>query len=411
MLLIYSPTIFAEEESMLRTILQQLRPFTLTFLIFMYMRICMPRVKAFQQLVSSILFILGSIVIIFSTWGIISAINSSLIDFSLNLMQTQTIATPIIIFIEAIVATVITQKRIMGSFEFSKGVQIFSLCCLALLIVLYSRANDVIKMLESENWLYIKNSYTLTFAVTAVTCGAMLILLATIRNTQKKKEQLEIENYYYNMRQKSLSSFNEIYKELRVLRHDFHNHVLALRAIAEENDHKKLEEYLDVIDPIYTRTNTIVQTSNSIFDAILNATNVYAIKNNIKMEMNVRLPESLPLNAIEITSLLGNLLDNATEACDRVKEKISSISVFLRVNIGSQSGNLYIRVENSALEPNLRKKRYITSKNSQNHGFGIGQIDYIVSSHGGRTYREYEGGIFSTTIFIPLDISKKSKLR
>jgi signal transduction histidine kinase len=342
------------------------------------------------------------------TWGVLAALNVATVDFTYA--QLQIISSAITIATETLAAVIIVRKRIFENFEFSKDLQIFTILGFALLLIIYSRVNDIIDLLRAEDWVDMRNYYLFPLGTAALTIPLTLILLNSVRKKQDKVAKFEMESYYRDMELKSLDSFNEVYGELQILRHDFHNHVLALRQISEENKDKKLIEYLALIDPIYMRASTIVQTSDRTFDAILNAKTVYAAGNGIKMNLSITLPERLPFDAIEAASLLGNLLDNAMEACERVKEKTPSAPLFINVNIAPQSGHLCIKIDNTAFAPKLRRKRYLTSKDNRKYGFGMEQIDRIVNLHGGRIYRKFEDETFSTTIFIPLPQSESAAL-
>ena len=50
-------------------------------------------------------------------------------------------------------------------------------------------------------------------------------------------------------------------------------------------------------------------------DAILNSKLNVAEKMNIKLNVKANVPDKLPMSDVELCSMLGNILDNAVEAC------------------------------------------------------------------------------------------------
>jgi len=65
-------------------------------------------------------------------------------------------------------------------------------------------------------------------------------------------------------------------------------------------------------------------------DAILNSKLNVAEKMNIKLNVKANVPDKLPMSDVELCSMLGNILDNAVEACGTLPEE----ERFMRVYIG-----------------------------------------------------------------------------
>ena len=101
---------------------------------------------------------------------------------------------------------------------------------------------------------------------------------------------------------------------------------------------------------------------------------------------------------IYLSVLIGNLMDNAMEACSHVEEK----ERFIRVYIDVIKKQLYISVTNSMLGSAKRMGNYFISEKQGNHGFGLLRIDDIVSKHGGYINRQTEDGVFATEVMLPV---------
>ena len=91
---------------------------------------------------------------------------------------------------------------------------------------------------------------------------------------------------------------------------------------------------------------------------------------------SVILPEHFPINDIEITGILGNLLDNSIEACTKIERKTDThpqINVFLK----PQRSMYHIHVENSS-SGNYRYKLNgqldSTKTDQKNHGKGLTNV-------------------------------------
>ena len=112
------------------------------------------------------------------------------------------------------------------------------------------------------------------------------------------------------------------------------------------------------------------------------------------------MPTELNVSEIDLCVIIGNLLDNAMEACLRQTEEKER---FIRVFIGVLKEQLYISVSNS-VEGGIKKsdKTYFSSKGSEAHGFGLASIDRIAAKYDGYVNRQDEEGVFATEVLLPL---------
>lgn len=111
------------------------------------------------------------------------------------------------------------------------------------------------------------------------------------------------------------------------------------------------------------------------------------------------MPEGeLPFSSIDLCVLLGNLIDNAVEACDKVEEG----QRFLRLYIGMFQKQFYISAANATSEA-VRKPdhEYITGKRG-NHGHGLLRMNRVVTKYKGYINRKNEPGVFVTEIMLPM---------
>ena len=102
---------------------------------------------------------------------------------------------------------------------------------------------------------------------------------------------------------------------------------------------------------------------------------------------------------MDLCIIIGNLLDNAIEACLRIPDKAGRV---IRIYAGVFKSQLYISVSNTmAGMPVKNEKSYQTTKGA-NHGFGLMRIDKITEKYGGYINRQYEQGVFATEVMLPL---------
>lgn len=191
---------------------------------------------------------------------------------------------------------------------------------------------------------------------------------------------------------------HNLYLTMRGWRHDYHNHMQSLKAYLAMDSLKEAKEYLDKLEQELDDINLLFNTGNLNADAVLNSKISLALKKGIRVDYKAAVPEILPVSEIDLCAVLGNLIDNAVESCEKVEED----SRFIRLYIGTLRSQLYVSVSNATNE-HVRKldEEYITAKRG-NHGHGLKRINRVVEKYGGYINRKNEPGVFVTEIMLPL---------
>lgn len=207
-----------------------------------------------------------------------------------------------------------------------------------------------------------------------------------------------IAEYQNDLMTKHCEEVQHIYKTMRGWRHDYHNHIQTLLAL--NGDKEKMKQYLLNLNHDLSTVDTVIKTGNVMVDAILNSKLSLIKEKKIAVNAKAVVPPKLHISDIDLCVVIGNLLDNAMEACLRQPEEDRR---FIRVFIGVLKVQLYISVTNS-LCGDLKKfqKSYLSTKGSEGHGFGLTRIDRIVEKYGGYKNRQNEDGVFVTEIMLPL---------
>lgn len=223
---------------------------------------------------------------------------------------------------------------------------------------------------------------------------ALLIKLAFKSYSEKK-----LESYQNDLLQKHYNEVENMYRQMRGWRHDYKNHIATMKIHLEQGNYDVLDNYLSELNNDLTAVDIVLKTGNVMVDAILNSKISLAQSKNISVDATATVPEKIRVSDIDICVIIGNLLDNAIEACCKLED---SDKRFIRIYIGLLKQQLYISVSNSVGgEIKKEGKTYFSTKNA-NHGFGLKRIDKIVSKYGGYINRQDETDVFATEIMIAL---------
>ncbi len=233
----------------------------------------------------------------------------------------------------------------------------------------------------------------------ALICLALVGLTAFLTTfLVKRREEKRMGEFQDLVLKKQRDEVQNIYQTMRGWRHDYHNHMQTIKAYLAMGKQQETLEYLDHLEEDLDSIDIAIRTGNVSVDAILSSKMSLASKGEIRVDCKATVPQALPVTDVHLCAIIGNLLDNAMEACrDVAPEKR-----FIRVYIGTFQQNLYISVTN-ATAMKVRKQLFelVTGKTGE-HGFGLKRIDRIVDSYNGFVNRKNEPGVFATEILLPL---------
>lgn len=227
-------------------------------------------------------------------------------------------------------------------------------------------------------------------------CIFLLVLICRavfIRLVDKR-----IAAYQNDLVEKHYEEVENMYRQVRGWRHDYKHHIQTMKAHLAMEQYAELESYLNELDADLMTVDTVIKTGNVRIDAALNSKLALARAKGIRVNAKAIVPKELAIKEVDLCVIIGNLLDNAIEAClkeDREKQ-------FIRVYIDILKEQLYLYVSNSMTD-NIRRQggQYLSTKRG-NHGFGLMRIDRVVKKYGGFLNRQHEEGVFATEIMLPL---------
>ena len=207
-----------------------------------------------------------------------------------------------------------------------------------------------------------------------------------------------IAAYQNDLITKHCDEVDNIYRQMRIWRHDYHNHIQAMLAMTDNPE--ELRKYLWMLNDDLTTVDTVLKTGNVMVDAILNSKLSLIKSKQIGVNAKAAVPKELKISEVDLCVIIGNLLDNAMEACLRQAEGENR---FIRVYIGVLKQQLYISVTNSTGGDTRKSGRsYLSTKGSDGHGFGLQRIDRIAEKYNGFVNRQNEPEVFATEVLLPL---------
>ncbi len=212
----------------------------------------------------------------------------------------------------------------------------------------------------------------------------------------RKKTYLNLIEYQTEQSRQHLAEVQGIYREMRGYKHDFHHHLQALKGQLEAGETKRALAYLEQLDQQLMDVDTLLKTGNVALDAILSAKISQAKALGIAVTVKANVPGTLLLSDLELSIIVGNLLENAIEACQCAKGER-----FLRLFLGMKGKMLYFSMLNSAGAKASKKGKLFSSGKTGLHGFGLRRAESILEAHGGWCKYNSEDGAFTSEFLVP----------
>ena len=205
--------------------------------------------------------------------------------------------------------------------------------------------------------------------------GLMLSTFFALYLYEHLTRQAEIiqnqKQYEYHLKEqiKHLDEIVVTQNQIKKFKHDFLNYEIGLKSYLESKDCDGAISYLNSLSDNFGNSENIIETGNAALDAILSAKKAIAESKGILFTTQIQIPKKLDVEAIDMCIIFGNAIDNAIEACEKIKDKSKKIDLTLIC----QDKRVFCKITNTIAErPNNIFK---TSKSdTQNHGFGLDNI-------------------------------------
>lgn len=232
---------------------------------------------------------------------------------------------------------------------------------------------------------------------------AMAILIIVYSNTYMK-EKARSEKYartieqHYHQQLYYMENLEELIYKLKSERHDFNNHLGVIYGLLEGGESEQARSYAIQLVKTAEEYQNIANIPYSMVRAMLNYKLSAARESGIELRLNINVPAALKLNEFDLTVILGNLLDNAMEACSALNES----SRYIDLSILYKPDYLVIQTENPSTEGILIEDGKIRTSKSDpaSHGFGFSTIKYLAEKHDGFVKIEPDKDVFKVSVAI-----------
>lgn len=226
---------------------------------------------------------------------------------------------------------------------------------------------------------------SLIYAIFIITIAILIITISfsIIRQIQYKRNMQEIENYY-----KYTLQIEKINHEMRKFRHDYVNILSTLSDFIREEDMEGLRDYFhseilpmqDSMQMNAIKINGIENLQVREIKGLLTTKILQAQEKNIRISIEVPEPiEKIDMPIINLSRVIGILLDNAIEASEKITEEPLIRIAFIK----NEDTSVTFIVMNKC-EQNMPKVHTLFQENfstkGKNRGLGLSTLKELTDS-------------------------------
>ncbi|MBR6580265.1 MAG: GHKL domain-containing protein [Ruminococcus sp.] len=184
-------------------------------------------------------------------------------------------------------------------------------------------------------------------------------------------------------------------ENIRSFRHDMKNHLFTVAENIRTGEYEQAESYIKsmVNDKLYNE-KIYSSTGNIAIDSVLNYKLNEAAGKNICINADIKVPSDIVVDPTDITSIVGNLLDNSINAVSELSAENREIIIKLSYD----RGRLFIAIQNKfdgAVK--ISDGRPITKKDTAEHGYGLKNVERTLEKYNGQIEYQHSDGIFKVS--------------
>ncbi|MCI8561728.1 MAG: sensor histidine kinase [Dorea sp.] len=281
-----------------------------------------------------------------------------------------------------------------ASFSIWNQVWIIPICNNLLYNMLFSPNISSLDSVPDKFFYYVPPLWIILTFSTYILIIKMVIVIIENANLQEK---LHISETISSSQRKQTETLQLQIEQTSRQRHDMRHHLIVIDTYIRTKDIKGLNAYIKKYRASLTPPADIY-CENLALNSIVGYYKERSEGKGTVFHVSISLPKEPLIPDTDLCAIVSNLLENASEACERMNGKSSFINIKISVTTSSL---LAIIIENS-YEGEIQKSGniFISSKKKGRRGIGISSVLNIIEQYNGLSKFEYVNQIFKVSILL-----------
>lgn len=251
---------------------------------------------------------------------------------------------------------------------------------------------------KSSSDQVINRNTILPIMMSIIVLNSILTMILLYKSYQRAEKQMEhnLKMQQIEMEQQLNQDMTEVMENLRGLRHDMNTHIGILKGLTDFEQYEELKKYLDSIYNDIKFSNSYLAIPHRAVSILINSK--ISKTNDLNIEFHPVISfKTISMEDKDICALIGNLLENAIEACNKM-----SSNKYIGFSMIEKRNGLFIHCENTyEVKPIRNGNNFYTLKEERKwHGIGMKNIQSIINKYNGELDIEV-GEFFVVDIKLP----------
>lgn len=215
-----------------------------------------------------------------------------------------------------------------------------------------------------------------------------------LEQSAENREKLVAAAERARVQDENIEALSQAYAGQRKITHDYRTQLSTLSELVNQGNLREVKAYLSEMKDHQSERILLINTHNAAIDAVLNQKGYAGQRQGLDIRFRVNDLSALKLPRVDVTIVLGNLIDNAMEACSQLQESEQWVSIQILYN----QGILSISIINPSLPVQFVNGQITTTKpDPLLHGYGLRNVQDILDKYKAEYTFSFENGRFIFT--------------
>lgn len=255
----------------------------------------------------------------------------------------------------------------------------------------------------SHYTLYPGNEFSLIpplwILLTFATYTILLKMVVDVSQNAQLLENLHLSETQIAAQQKQMELLQRNIQETSRFRHDMRHHFLAIEGYINDGEPEGLRAYIRQAMLLLPAQTVRFYCSSVAVNSLLCYYEEQTESGGIPLSLDISLEHTPPISDTELCIILGNLLENAIEACNRMK----SSERFIKVKMSMASTSILVIQISNSYEGVVRQApdgTFLSSKVKDRKGIGLASVLSTTDKYNGIARIEYPGHTFKVSLLL-----------
>jgi len=231
-------------------------------------------------------------------------------------------------------------------------------------------------------------------------CFILVKILEQTNHNATLNENIRMTKILFAAQNNHYKMLTDNIEKAKAARHDLHHHILVLQSYLHNKQLPLMQDYLNQYQVRLLDSTSPILCNNYIVDAILQHYKAIADPLQIRFTVKVDMPVQVAIDDLDLCIVLGNTMENAIEACQRV----TNTGQFINLSIKIIGNMMVITIDNSynGIVKSSATSLVSSKRSNDEEGIGLASIQSVVGKYNGVVNLDFTQDVFKTSMMLNL---------